>query len=103
MFADKLKTRCGVLLRQRGEPDRRKAELRMPCRLQIEIAASPAIKTEIFEISLAGMLIGGAAAEKIPLNKVLKLRWKISAHAAFASQNTAPAACRPNSSRPMPH
>ena len=72
MFAEKLKTRCAVLLRQDGR-DERKAE-RMPCRLQIEIDARSPIKAEVFEISVAGILIGGPNAEKIPVNDVLKAK-----------------------------
>ena len=75
MFAEKLKTRCAVLLRQGergGEHDERKAE-RMPCRLQIDIATRPSpLHAEVFELSLAGMLIVGAGADTIPLHQVLK-------------------------------
>lgn len=71
MFAEKLKTRCAVLLRQ-NENEERKAE-RMPCRLQIEIDTRPSpIKAEAFEISVDGLLIGGAGAASIPLHQVLK-------------------------------
>ena len=71
MFAEKLKTRCAVLLRQ-NENEERKAE-RMPCRLQIEIATrSSPIKAEVFELSVDGVLIGGAGAAAIPLHDVLK-------------------------------
>lgn len=71
MFAEKLKTRCAVLLRQ-NENEERKAE-RMPCRLQIEIATrSSPIKAEVFELSVEGILIGGADAASIPLHDVLK-------------------------------
>ena len=71
MFAEKLKTRCAVLLRQ-NENEERKAE-RMPCRLQIEIDSRPSpIKAEAFEISIDGLLIGGAAAGGIPSHQVLK-------------------------------
>lgn len=71
MFAEKLKTRCAVLLRQ-NEGEERKAE-RMPCHLQIEIAAHPsAIKADVFELSVAGILITGADA--IPQNQVLKAK-----------------------------
>ncbi|MBX9820582.1 methyl-accepting chemotaxis protein [Afipia birgiae] len=71
MFAEKLKTRCAVLLRQ-NENEERKAE-RMPCRLQIEIESGPApIKAEVFEISVDGLLIGGAGAASIPSHQVLK-------------------------------
>ena len=72
MFAEKLKTRCAVLLRK-DERAERKAE-RMPCRLQIEIAAGfSKIKAEVFEISLDGILIGGPNAEAVPLNEALKV------------------------------
>lgn len=71
MFADKLKTRCAVLLRK-DERAERKAE-RMPCRLAIEIATrSSPIKAEVFEISLDGILIGGPSAESIALNETFK-------------------------------
>ena len=71
MFAEKLKTRCAVLLRQ-NENEERKAE-RMPCRLQIEIESGPSpIKAEVFEISVDGLLIGGAGAASIPSRQVLK-------------------------------
>jgi methyl-accepting chemotaxis protein len=70
MFAEKLKTRCAVLLRQ-NENEEREAE-RMPCRLQIEIGTQPSpIKAEVFEISINGLLIGGAVSS-IPSHQVLK-------------------------------
>lgn len=70
MFAEKLKTRCAVLLRQ-NENEERKAE-RMPCRLQIEIAAgASSIRAEVFEISVDGILIGGAGAAALPLQQVM--------------------------------
>lgn len=73
MFAEKLKTRCAVLLRQ-NEGEERKAE-RMPCRLQIEIAAHPApIRAEVLELSVAGILISGAGADAAPQNQVLKAK-----------------------------
>jgi methyl-accepting chemotaxis protein len=72
MFAEKLKTRCAVLLRK-DERAERKAE-RMPCRLAIEVAtrSSSPIKAEVFEISLDGILIGGPRAESIALNETFK-------------------------------
>jgi methyl-accepting chemotaxis protein len=73
MFAEKLKTRCAVLLRQ-NEGEERKAE-RMPCRLQIEIAAHPApIKAEALELSIAGILISGAAADILSQNQVVRAK-----------------------------
>ena len=72
MFAEKLKTRCAVLLRK-DERAERKPEP-MPCRLQIEIATlSSPIKAEVFEISIDGVLIGGPNSEAVPLYKVLKV------------------------------
>ncbi len=71
MFAEKLKTRCAVLLRK-DENAERKVE-RMPCRLQIEIESQHSrIKAEVFEISLAGLLIGGPNTGSIPKNEILK-------------------------------
>ncbi len=68
MFAEKLKTRCAVLLRQ-NENEERKAE-RIPCRLQIEIATRPTpIKAEVFELSVDGILINGAGAAAIPAQR----------------------------------
>lgn len=71
MFAEKLKTRCAVLLRQ-NEGEERKSE-RMPCRLQIEIAAQPSpVNAEVLELSMAGILISGAGAGAIPQNQILR-------------------------------
>jgi methyl-accepting chemotaxis protein len=73
MFAEKLKTRCAVLLRQ-NEGEERKAE-RMPCRLQIEIAAHPSpIKAEALELSIAGILISGAGANSLSQNQVVRAK-----------------------------
>jgi len=72
MFAEKLKTRCAVLLRQ-NEGEERKAE-RMPCRLQIEISAHPSpIKAEVLELSIAGILISATGAA-IPQGQILKAK-----------------------------
>jgi methyl-accepting chemotaxis protein len=71
MFAEKLKTRCAVLLRQ-NEGEERKAE-RMPCRLQIEIAAQPSpIRAEALELSIAGILISGAGTSALSQNQVVR-------------------------------
>jgi methyl-accepting chemotaxis protein len=71
MFAEKLKTRCAVLLRQ-NEGEERKAE-RMPCLLRIDIETRPSpFHAEVFELSLAGMLIVGAGTDAIPLRQALK-------------------------------
>ena len=93
MFAEKLKTRCAVLLRQ-NENEERKAE-RMPCRLQIEIATRPTpIKAEVFELSVDGILISGAGAAAIPSHEILRATLeeigacsiRISGHTAGGAQ-----------------
>ena len=59
MFAQKLKSRCAVLLRQGDREDRRKRE-RLPCNLKIEIqTARGRIAAAVYEISMEGILIGG--------------------------------------------
>src|SRR5450755_910455 len=57
MFAQKLKSRCAVLLRQSEREDRRKSE-RLPCNLKIEIqTARGLITASVYEISREGILI----------------------------------------------
>ena len=71
MFAQKLKTRCAVLLGQEGREDRRKRE-RLPCHLKIEIeTARGAVAAAAYEISMEGVLIGGPNAEGLPLDQSL--------------------------------
>jgi methyl-accepting chemotaxis protein len=70
-FAQKLKARSAVLLRQSDSEARRKQE-RLPCHLKIEIeAARGAIAAPVYEISMEGILISGADAEKLPANQSL--------------------------------
>jgi methyl-accepting chemotaxis protein len=70
-FAQKLKTRCAVLLGQNGREDQRKRE-RLPCNIGIEIqAARGAATAAVYEISMEGILISGAEAERLPLNQSL--------------------------------
>ncbi|MBR0755962.1 methyl-accepting chemotaxis protein [Bradyrhizobium jicamae] len=70
-FAQKLKARCAVLLRQGEREDRRKNE-RLPCSLTIEIiTARGTITAPVYEIAMAGILIGGANAETLPRNETL--------------------------------
>lgn len=57
-FAQKLKSRCAVLLRQSEHDDRRKTE-RLPCHLKLETARGV---LPVYEISMDGVLIGGADA-----------------------------------------
>jgi methyl-accepting chemotaxis protein len=66
-FAQKLKARSAVLLRQGESEDRRKHE-RLPCHLRIEIGA---VTAPVYEISSEGVLISGADAERLPLNQSL--------------------------------
>jgi methyl-accepting chemotaxis protein len=71
MFAQKLKARCAVLLRQGDREDRRKRE-RLPCNLKIEIQAGRGlIAASVYEISMEGVLIGGPEAATLPLNQSL--------------------------------
>jgi len=64
-FAEKLKTRCAVLLRQGEREDERKRE-RLPCHLQIEIQGDrTAIKAPVYEISMEGVLISGPDAKTL--------------------------------------
>jgi methyl-accepting chemotaxis protein len=71
MFAQKLKTRCAVLLRQGDREDRRKRE-RLPCNLRIEIQAGRGlVAAPVYEISMEGVLIGGPEAATLPLNQSL--------------------------------
>lgn len=60
-FAQKLKSRCAVLLRQSEHDDRRKTE-RLPCHLKFETARGV---LPVYEISMDGVLIGGAEASRL--------------------------------------
>jgi methyl-accepting chemotaxis protein len=57
-FAQKLKSRCAVLLKQSEHDDRRKTE-RLPCHLKLETTRGV---LPIYEIAMDGVLIGGADA-----------------------------------------
>jgi methyl-accepting chemotaxis protein len=71
MFAEKLKSRCAVLLGQGDREDRRKRE-RLPCNLKIEIQGPLGlIAAAVYEISMEGVLIVGPDAERLPLNETL--------------------------------
>src|SRR6202171_1753195 len=70
-FAQKLKSRCAVLLRQGERADRRKGE-KLPCCLRIEIqTARGPISAPVYEISMEGLLICGPDAEALPQNQSL--------------------------------
>ena len=71
MFAQKLKSRCAVLLRQGESTDRRKRE-KLPCSLQIEMTTSRGVVTApVYEISSEGILISGPDAERLTPNETL--------------------------------
>jgi len=72
MFAQKLKSRCAVLLRQSEREDQRKHE-RLPCHLKIEIqTARGQVAAEVYEISMEGVLIVGPDAARLPLGQSLE-------------------------------
>ena len=60
-FAQKLKSRCAVLLKQSEHDDRRKTE-RLPCHLKLETTRGV---LPIYEIAMDGLLIGGADAGRL--------------------------------------
>jgi methyl-accepting chemotaxis protein len=69
MFAEKLKSRCAVLLRQDEREQERKRE-RLPCNLKIEILARGGkVNAAVYEISMEGILVSGLDAEKLPLHE----------------------------------
>ncbi|MDX6595799.1 MAG: methyl-accepting chemotaxis protein, partial [Solirubrobacterales bacterium] len=71
MFAQKLKSRCAVLLRQNDGTDRRTRE-KLPCSLRIEITTSHGVVTApVYEISNEGVLISGPDAERLVPNETL--------------------------------
>ncbi|MBR0793898.1 methyl-accepting chemotaxis protein [Bradyrhizobium jicamae] len=70
-FAQKLKARCAVLLRQNERGDPRENE-RLPCNLQIEIkTARGFITAPVYEIAMDGILISGPDADRLPANESL--------------------------------
>ncbi|MBR1251164.1 methyl-accepting chemotaxis protein [Bradyrhizobium sp. AUGA SZCCT0169] len=70
-FAQKLKSRCAVLLRQSERQGQRKQE-KLPCSLKVEIQTPRGLITApVYEISIDGILISGADAEKLPPNQSL--------------------------------
>lgn len=60
-FAQKLKSRCAVLLKQSEHDDRRKTE-RLPCHLKLETTRGV---LPVYEIAMDGVLIGGADAGRL--------------------------------------
>jgi methyl-accepting chemotaxis protein len=93
-FAQKLKSRCAVLLRQGDRADLRKRE-RLPCNLQMEIqTARGVIVAPVYEISMEGILICGPDAERLPPNQSLNAtlesvgvcRIRVSEHSKAGAQ-----------------
>jgi methyl-accepting chemotaxis protein len=71
IFAQKLKSRCAVLLGKDLGSDHRKRE-RLPCSLRIEIEIPQGrISAQVYEISIENILIGGPEAAKLPLGQML--------------------------------
>jgi methyl-accepting chemotaxis protein len=71
MFAQKLKSRCAVLLRQDERKDQHTSQ-RLPCNLGIAIqTARGPVAASVYEIAREGILIGGPEAERLPLNETL--------------------------------
>src|SRR6516225_471735 len=71
MFAQKLKSRCAVLLGKDLHANQRNYE-RLPCNLKIEIkSAHQPISASVYEISLSSMLIVGAEVEMLPAHQTL--------------------------------
>jgi methyl-accepting chemotaxis protein len=68
-FAQKLKSRCAVLLRRgekEGDRQERRKDERLPCSLKIEIAGPRGvISAPVYEISMGGILVSGADAEAL--------------------------------------
>src|SRR5205807_2277310 len=71
MFAQKLKSRCAVLMGQDANEERRKRE-RLPCNLKIEIQTGRGpITAAVYEISMQGVLISGPDALRLQINESL--------------------------------
>lgn len=68
-FAQKLKARCAVLLRQgekEGERTGRREQQKLPCSLKIEIQTPRGvISAPVYEISIDGILVSGPDAERL--------------------------------------
>ncbi|MEA2882166.1 MAG: methyl-accepting chemotaxis protein, partial [Bradyrhizobium sp.] len=72
LFAEKLKSRCAVLLKQDEREDRRRRE-RLPCNLKIGIdGRGGKIDAAVYEISMEGILVCGPDAASLPLNETCK-------------------------------
>ena len=64
-FAQKLKSRCVVLLRQ-GDRTERREQQKLPCSLKIEVQIPRgAVTAPVYEISMDGILVCGTEAERL--------------------------------------
>lgn len=71
MFASRLKSRCAVLLKQDEREDERRRE-KLPCHLNVTLqSGGHPIDAPVYEISMDGILIGGADAARLPLHATL--------------------------------
>ncbi|WP_035655778.1 methyl-accepting chemotaxis protein [Bradyrhizobium sp. STM 3809] len=71
MYAQKLKARCAVLLRQ-GDRAVRSGSERLPCHLKLEIKSGGRVITApVYEISNDGVLITGPEAGRLGANEVV--------------------------------
>ncbi|MBC9882841.1 methyl-accepting chemotaxis protein [Bradyrhizobium sp. INPA01-394B] len=69
-FAQKLKSRCAVLLRQSEHDDRLRTE-RLPCHLKFESARGV---WPVYEVAMDGVLIGGADASRLAPQAIIEGR-----------------------------
>jgi methyl-accepting chemotaxis protein len=64
-FAQKLKSRCAVLLRQ-GDRTERREQQKLPCSLKIDVQMPRgAVTAPVYEISMDGILVCGTEAERL--------------------------------------
>ena len=71
-FAEKLKARSAVLLKQKESEERRRHE-KLPCHLKIEIeGARGRLSAPVYEISRQALLISGPNAATLPLRQSLQ-------------------------------
>jgi len=71
LFAEKLRARTAVLLKQGDREEMRRRE-KLPCHLAIEVDTSRGVVTApVYEISMEGVLISGPAASALPQGPTL--------------------------------
>jgi methyl-accepting chemotaxis protein len=73
IFAQKLKSRCAVLLGKDMGSSHRKRE-RLPCNLKIDVdTVQGRLTAQVYEISIENILIGGPEAAKLPLGQMFNV------------------------------